>query len=526
MPVMTYNSMFFVVFFAVFLIVYLLMPKPSLRQAVIIAGNVFFYGFACGLQAMLLLAAASLLIYLVTRKMERIYERYEAEAEGLSKKEQAALLVNYKKSTRKWLLLGVIILIGFLVYVKVGKALHFEEITSIKDIRFTRILVPLGLSYYTFSSVGYLADVYWRKAKAEHSFFTLFAAMTYFPTIVQGPISRYDKVMRQFHELPGFSYERVCHGLQRMWWGFFKKSVIADRITPAAGAIFADISQYAGLEIVFAVIGNVIAIYMDFSGCMDIVIGAAEAMGVTLDENFRQPFFAKSAAEFWRRWHITLGAWFKDYVYMPIAMNPKFMKRTASIRRKCGVRMAQVFSAAVPLMIVWILTGLWHGTGKDYILWGFYWGVLIIIETAFAKELKSVPKKLHINTEGFPYRLFQMIRTFIYFGVGRMITAVGVGRGVFLLFGQMFKEGRFYILKDGNLFNYGIDKKNFLLLAVSILVVWAVDILSLKGSVRERIDGMPLPVRWILYYGLVISVIVFGIYGESYDASAFVYGGF
>ena len=526
MPIMTYNSLFFVLFFAAFLLIYLLMPKSFLKQGVILVGNVFFYKFAGGLNCMALLVAASLLLYFCSIRIERIYEGFEKEAEGLSKKEQVPLLAAYKSRTRKWLLLGILLLIGTLVYVKVGRLLHFEETSRLLDIRFTRIMVPLGLSYYTFSAVGYLADVYWRKVKVEHNYFTLLTCMTFFPIIVQGPISHYDRLAKQFHQLPGFSYERVCHGMQRMWWGFLKKSIIADRITPVTSAIFADIYHYAGLEVVLAVIGNVIAIYMDFSGCMDIVIGAAEAMGITLDENFRQPFFAKSAAEFWRRWHITLGAWFKDYVYMPIAMNPGFMKRTAAIRKKRGARAAQVFSAAVPLMIVWILTGLWHGTGKDYLFWGIYWGVLIIIETAFAKELKAVPAKLHIRTESFGYRLFQMIRTCIYFAIGRMITACGAGRSLFLIIGQIFAAGRLHILRDGGIFSYGIDKKNMLVLIVFFLIVWIVDIMSAHFDVRDRIDRLPFPLRWVIYYGVVLSVIIFGIYGNAYHAGAFAYGGF
>jgi len=526
MPVMTYNSLFFVVFFTVFLIVYLLMPKPFLRQLVILAGNFYFYKYAGGLNCMSVLIAASVIIYLFSLRMERIYASFEKEAEGLTKKEQVPLLASYKKKTRVWLIAGIVLLLGTLIYVKVGRLFHFEEVAHLKELSFRKIMVPLGLSYFTFSAIGYLADVYWRKAEVEHNYLTLLTCMSFFPTIVQGPISRYDKLVKQFHTLPSFQYERVCHGLQRMWWGLVKKSIIADRITPVTSAIFADVFSYAGVEMVIAVIGNVIAIYMDFSGCMDIVIGAAETMGVTLDENFRQPFFAKSAAEFWRRWHITLGTWFKDYVYMPIAMNPRFMKMSAKARKRFGNRFAKVFSAAVPLMIVWILTGLWHGTGKDYLLWGFYWGVLIIIETAFAKELKEIPKKLHIDTESFGYALLQMIRTFIYFSIGRMITACGAGRSVFLILRQMLSQKKLWVLFDGSLYKHGLDAKNFHVVFVFLLIVWIVDILSEKFDVREKLDKWPLVLRWLVYFALILSVVIFGIYGQAYDASSFVYGGF
>ena len=523
---MTYNSLFFFVFFILFLLIYLLMPRPLPRQIVILAGNFYFYKYAGGLNCMSVLIVFSVVVYFLTRRMEAIYASYEKEAEGLTKKEQVPLLQSYKKKTRICLIAGIAVILGTLLYVKLGRLLHFEEVARIRELSFRKIMVPLGLSYFTFSAIGYLADVYWRKAKVEHNYLTLLTAMSFFPAIVEGPISRYDKLMKQLRELPSFSYERVCHGMQRMFYGFLKKMVIADRITPVTTAIFSDVFSYAGVEMVLAVIGNVAAIYMDFSGCMDIVLGAAETMGVTLDENFRQPFFAKSAAEFWRRWHITLGTWFKDYVYMPIAMNPRFMKWTGKVRKKRGNNAAKILSAAVPLMIVWILTGLWHGTGKDYLLWGFYWGILIIVETAFAKELKAVPGKLHLNTGRFGYRLFQMIRTFVFFAVGRMITACGAGRSVFLILIQMFREARFHILTDGSLFQYGLDKKNAAVVACGLLVVWIVDIAASKGSVREKIDRWPLVLRWVVYYALVMSVVIFGIYGQAYDAGAFVYGGF
>ncbi len=526
MPVMTYNSVFFVLFFMVFLGVYLLMPLPLFRKIVILIGNVFFYKFAGGLNPMLLLGLTTLVVYLVTRRMETIYGHFEEETQSLSRKEKAAVLAGYKKRTRLYLILGIVLILGMLVYVKVGRLLKLEEVAYIRELSFMKIMVPLGISYYTFSSIGYMADVYWRKAKPERNLLTLFTAMSYFPIIVQGPITRYDRLLEQFGRLPGFQYERVCHGLQRMFWGFFKKSVIADRLTPVVNGMFANVFQYAGIEMVLAVIGNVIAIYMDFSGCMDIVIGAAECMGVTLEENFRQPFFSRSAAEFWRRWHITLGTWFKDYVYMPIAMNPRFMKLTASVRKKCGNRFARVFSAALPLLVVWILTGLWHGTGKDYLLWGLYWGVLIIIETAFDKELKEIPKKLHFRTETWGYHFLQMLRTCIFFAIGRMITACGAGRSVILIFGQILKSHRLWKLFDGSLVTYGMDAKNLTVVIAGIAVVWLVDILASRFDVRAKLDEQPLLLRWVLYYCLVMAVIIFGIYGNAYDASAFVYGGF
>ncbi len=526
---MSYVSQSFILFFAAFLVVYSLMPVPAMRVAVIIAGNVIFYSLAGGRSLLLILAAAAFLVYLVSLVIGRIYGQFERAADGLTPKEKAKLLTKYKKRAKLPMLAGVILLIGFLVFAKTGRLLGLREITDFRrlpSLGFRAVIVPLGISYYTFSAAGYLLDVYWKKAKPEKNFFLLLASMTYFPIIVQGPISRYDRLMKQFRELPGFSYDRVTRGLQRMVWGFFKKLVIADRISAYPSAVFADIGSFAGIEVILAVLANVIHLYMDFSGCMDIVIGAAETMGVVLDENFEQPFFSKGAAEFWRRWHITLGSWFKDYVYMPIATSKGMMKRTAALRKAKKKRTASFVQTAFPLIVVWILTGLWHGTGADYLIWGLYWGVLIIVETTFAPEFRKVTELLRINPASFGHRLFQMIRTLLYFSIGRMITALGSAAGFGVILGRITAENRLWTLIDGSIFTHGLDAGDVNVLVVSLAVVWAAGLLQTKMNIRDRLAKQPLPVRWAVYIAGILAVLIFGVYGPGYSASSFAYGAF
>ena len=388
------------------------------------------------------------------------------------------------------------------------------------------ILVPLGLSYYTFSSVGYLLDLYWKKAKCERDYFRLIVCMTYFPHIVQGPIGRYDKLLKQFAALPGFCYERVCAGLIRMLWGFIKKMVIADRLALFTRTVFASPGEFAGFEIFLAVSLCAVELYADFSGCMDIVIGAAETMGITLDENFKRPFFSKSAAEFWRRWHITLGAWFKDYVYMPVAMSPRFMKTCVNFRKKHGNRAGQIFSSAIPLAIVWLLTGLWHGTGADYVVWGVYWGAVIILGTVLTPEFKKLTAKLAINTESFGYQFFQMVRTYFLFVIGRMFTVTGSLEGFGKLVAGLFKEHRLWTIFDGSLYQHGLDYKNFCVAVIGITAIWISDILGERINIRESLSKQPLVLRWFVYYSGIVILLIFGMYGEAFDASNFVYGGF
>ncbi len=524
---MTYNSLQFILFFAVFLCIYLLMPHVRLRQLVILIGNLLFYKLAGSFSMLAVLIATSLLVYITGRIIEHIYAGYEVQKEGLTPKEATALFAGYKKRARKFLILSFAVILGILLYVKIGKLAGFTQVVTLREFtNWKHVLIPLGISYYTFSSIGYLLDIYWKKAKCEHDYFKLVTCMTYFPHIVQGPIGRYPKLLKQFDELPAFSYERVCFGLQRMLWGLFKKMVVADRLSMYTRAVFSAPAQFAGFEIFLAVFLCTFELYADFSGCMDIVIGVAETMGITLDENFKRPFFSKNAAEFWRRWHITLGTWFKDYIYMPIAMSPRFMKLSVNIRKKHGNRIGQIFASAIPLAVVWLLTGLWHGTGADYIVWGLYWGLLIILGTILAPNFKKWTERLHIDTESFGWRLFQMLRTFCLFGIGRMLTVTGSLSGFVTLVRGLFREHRLWTLFDGSLTSHGLDSKNFLIALIGILFIWVADLLGERFRIRQTLAKQPLPLRWLIYYVGIILVLIFGIYGSAYDASNFVYGGF
>lgn len=512
---MTYNSLGFFVFFAIFLICYLLMSNGKLRQAVILVGSLAFYLLAAGPAVLMILIGTAILVYLCSRQITKIYVGYDKEKEGLSPKEQAALFAEYKKKSKKYLIAALVLIVGFLVFVKMARLLQVQG-----------ILVPLGISYYTFSSVGYLLDIYWKKASFEPNFLKLLLCMTYFPHIVQGPIGRYDKLLKQFDALPKPEYRRICFGLQRMLWGFFKKMVVADRLALYTTAVWNMPDYHVGLEMLLAIVLGAVELYADFSGCMDIVCGAAQTMGVTLDENFRRPFFAKNAAEFWRRWHITLGTWFKDYIYMPIAMNPRFMKCAVNVRKKHGNRAGQVVSAAIPLTVVWLLTGVWHGTGMNYVVWGLYWGVLIILETIFTKETKQFNEKLHIDPKKKWFQIFQMVRTFLVFCVGRMLTVTGTLTGFTVLIRQLFAGTGMRAFTQGSLFGFGLDRKNFIVALIGVALIWIVDILQEHIQIREWLAKRPLPVRWLIYYGACVILLIFARYGSAYDASSFIYGGF
>lgn len=385
-------------------------------------------------------------------------------------------------------------------------------------------IVPLGLSYYTLSLVGYLADIYWGKEKPEKNYFRLLLFVLYFPKILEGPISKYRTVAPQLFEGHPFSYERVKFGLQRAVWGCFKKLVIADRVAGVVTSIFSDYASRTGSEFLVGAILGAVQLYCDFSGCMDIALGVSECYGITLEENFKRPFSSRTAAEFWRKWHMTLGTWFKDYVYMPLAVSPKLMKVSGWLRKKLNMRVAKAFMTAVPLSVVWILTGLWHGTGANYLLWGVYWGAILIVSSIFDPEIKALTRKLKIRTDSRGFRFFQVARTALLFVISRLITLPAsrfVIKHVFATLFRNFAPGK---LVDGSLLNMGISGPQWVVLLLAVALVAFIGHKQEKGvKIRQWIAQRPVLVRWGIYYAVVFAILIFGAYGAGYDASTFVY---
>ncbi len=292
-------------------------------------------------------------------------------------------------------------------------------------------------------------------------------------------------------------------------------------------SVFAAPLEFAGIEVVIAVLLCVVQIYADFSGCMDIVRGVSQVIGIELEQNFRQPFFAKSAQEFWSRWHITLGGWTKEYIYLPIAMHPKFMKYTRTMKKEGKAWKSSFLKAFCPLVTVWIFTGLWHGTGFDYLIWGLYWCTIMTL----GKELKPIGdwmvKKIHLETERTYYQVWWMLRTTMFFAIGRMITATGSALSGWVLIKQIFAEHRLWTLFDGSLYTYGLDQKDFYVALLGMGIMFAVDILHEQGKeIRVTIGRQVFPIRWVIYYVAIMSVIILGMYGPSFDASSFIYGAF
>lgn len=393
--------------------------------------------------------------------------------------------------------------------------------------KLTYWIIPVGFSYYSLSLIGYLADVYWRKEKAEKNYFKLLLFTIYFPKILEGPVSKHRTIAERLNKGHAFNYDHFCFGLQRVVWGFFKKWVIADRVSTLVNTVFNNPKSHSGSEFLVAALFAAVQLYCDFSGCMDMGLGISECFGITLEENFNRPFFSRSAAEFWRRWHITLGTWFKDYVFMPISVSSGWIKLTGRIRKRFGKRTGKIFSTVIPLSAVWLLTGLWHGTGANYIVWGIYWGVLIILSNILEPEFKKVTNWLKINTDSPDYRFFQKVRTFLFFVISRIISLPRTLDTTGYVFKSIFTDFAPWKLVDGTLFTLGINRPQFVVVMLAIALLIFVSVKQEQGiHIRQWIAARPLVVRWIIYYAVIFSVLVFGAYGVGFNAASFVYMAF
>lgn len=499
---------FFTIEFCIFLlftmVAYFIFPLKY-RWYVLLISSLAFY-LVAGVEMLPYLLLMTMVAYVAGLKMEDTANCVEEKS--LSK-------IEAKKRNRLILSIAFVIVIGGLVVVKVAK--WIPESWGIS------IIMPLGISYYVFSIIAYLADIYWKRCKAEKNFLKLLLFVSYFPKILQGPIERYQNLMPKLIEGHKFSMDRLCYGLQLCLWGTFKKLVMADRMGIFTAYVFGNYEKCSGSIIVIATMLAAVQVYCDFSGCMDIVGGISQIVGVDLEKNFNHPFFSKTVSEFWRRWHITLGAWFKDYVYMPLTIS-KFVKKTVRyFKSKFGNKAGKNVLQIITLSVVWFLTGLWHGTGMPYIAWGVYWGTLIILSAIFEDRIRLLNQKLGINVQTKKWQLFQCVRTFLLFSLGRLITVPGNLGVSWDMFKKVIFEFQIWNLIDGSLYECGLNAANFNFMIVCIGFLWIVSMLQREYCIREEIAKCNIILRWGIYYIAFFSIIVFGVYGSGYDASAFVY---
>lgn len=525
---MSYQSFTFLLFSGVVVGLYYILPG-KIQKYVLLAANVVFYAWA-GLKYVPFLAVTLLATYFAGRIMGKIYENEALLLKECSgPQEKKAVKAQCKAKAKKSLTVSLIVAVGLLVVCKyTGFALtNVNGILTrvgVPQIGMFKMIVPLGVSFYTFMAVSYVLDIYWKRYKAEKSFVTYAVYLTYFPHVAQGPIDRFNRFKEQLPD-DGIRFDsvKVSSGAQLVIFGLFKKLVIADRLNIFVGEIYGNYEDYAGLILIIATVLYSIQIYADFSGCIDIVSGVSEMLGIKLQKNFDHPYFSKTIPEFWRRWHMSLGEWFKDYIYYPISVS----RLVRNVKKKSkSKKFAELFAACFPIFIVWLTTGIWHGASWNYVAWGLYYAVIMIAGTVFEPVCKTVNSKLKIDTESFGWKFWQMSRTFILCCIGRVFFRANGMKAALKIFLSMLSGLHMeYILED-KIFEYGLDWKNFVFVLFAILVLWGVDMLQEKMQIRQELRKQGIVFRWLIILLGIFAVIIFGIYGPGYNASSFIYDQF
>lgn len=535
---MGFTSVAFLGFLALTLLVYYLIPQ-RFRWAVLLAASYAFY-LLNGVKQVVFLIFTTVVTYAAGRMMQRIRDGYrtntENEGQPLTREEKQAQKKELNGKIRTVKVAALLIDLGLLIALKYVPFLvrAFGRAFASGDSAGPgfSLLVPLGLSYYTFQSVGYLIDVGKGKYGAEKHIGRFALFVSFFPSIIQGPINNFGDLGFQLREPHPLEYKNLKSGAQRILWGFFKKLVIADRIAPLVQSVFA-LPGYdpgrSGLMFLIGVVSYGIQIYGDFSGGIDIALGAAEMFGIRLPENFQRPYFSQSLAEFWRRWHITLGAWMREYVFFPVILSRPVNRIAKVFRNRFGKKAGKLLPSVVTTFLVFFLIGIWHGISWQNIMFALYNAVIVAGGVALADVFRKLAARFRNYENGSGWKLFRIFRTLIIINASRVFAKAPSGSAAIVIWKRIFTGWERSALAKtfGEIFSLGVCKRDALVLAIALLILFAVSLLQEKGvRIRERIDGWPAAARWAFWLLTIAVILVFGVYGPAYDAKAFIYQGF
>lgn len=493
----------------------------------------WFFFFSVSGWLILWLLFTTLTVYLLALFIEKLRIKRDAAVKPLPKDMRKAVKKRYEKYQRLILATGILLNLGVIIVLKYSP--FFSEILNsafqIAGTDFTvpkpSFLIPIGISFYTLQAIGYLTDVYRKKISADKNILRFSLFLSFFPLIMEGPICRYSETADALWKVPKLRYQNFVLGFQRILFGLTKKLVVADRLNMFIKTVFSSYGDYDGLFIAVAGVCYTIQLYMDFSGTMDLAVGAAQIFGIPVPENFGRPFFSKTISEFWKRWHITLGAWFRDYVFYPVSMSKPVGKLNKSARKRLGAHFGKIPAFAIALFCVWICNGLWHGAGWQYIFFGIYHYVLILGGNMIEPLALAITTKLRINRSVFPYRLFQMLRTTVLVCIGELFfRAESLDAGI-NMFVKIFTDFSFSSVLDKSLFRLGADIQDFGIVAAVIVLVLIIGIFNeRKISIREKAYDKHILLSFALSYALIMMIVIFGAYGDGYTPVDPIYAGF
>lgn len=480
---MLFNSLHFLLFFIVVTTSYFAIPHKY-RWFLLLSSSCYFY---------MVFVPIYILILAFTIIIDYFAGIFLEQSTGIRKK--------------RILIISLIANIGVLAVFKYYNFFN-QNLTELihgigyqNPIPFLSILLPIGLSFHTFQAMSYTIEVYRGKQKAERHFGIYALYVMFYPQLVAGPIERPQNLLHQFYENHTFDYLRVTNGLKLMIWGLFKKVVIADRLAVLVNQVYENPIEYHGIQLIIATLFFAFQIFCDFSGYSDIAIGAAQVMGFKLMTNFNRPYFSKSISEFWKRWHISLSTWFKDYLYISLGGNKISIPRWY-----------------LNLFVVFLVSGLWHGANWTFIIWGALHGFYLVFAIITKKYRNHFKIILGIKENTFIDKSIQISVTFvlvwfawIFFRAKSVADAYYIITHLFQGIPENLNINTFKL----NMKNLGLSKIEFITAIISIAFMEFVHFKQRNTDLRQKIAEQPYWLRWTIYYSLIFAIIVFGVFNKS-----------
>ncbi len=518
----------FLLFMSVVFGLYFTVPLNKRYIVLLVASLLFYAIYSKFLTVFLLLTITT--IYFAGIGINKLDAKFDVQKQNIEKDQRKLLKAKFKKKKNCVVILTILLNLSFIAVLKYSGmfADMFEGFLSwfkvTAHLPVLKIGLPLGISYYTLSSIGYLVDVNRGKYKAETNFFKVALFVCFFPQMLEGPFAQFDKLSPQLCEGHTFDKQNCSNGILTVLWGFLKKVVIADRLAIVAGEIFKNYTQYNGFFVVLGVLAFTFQLYAEFSGIIDIATGVSKMFGIDLAKNFEQPFFSRNVNEFWRRWHMSLGVWFREYVFYPISMSKPFMNLSRKLHGKVNPFFESFIPSMFALFFVWFFNGLWHGASGKYIVYGLYYYLIMMIGMCLEPLAKKIYAKLHIEPgtkkEKF-LNVLRVVRTFIIINIGMLIFRAPTLIDGFNMIGQIFKGGMGYIPTSV------IDVHDVILCFIGVAILLVADALKeYKVNVKEYLMAKPQALRLAVYVCVFFVIIIFGAYGQGYVPVDPIYGGF
>lgn len=496
---MFFNSIQFLIFFPIVLLIYFILPQ-KIRQYWLLLSSYYFY-MCWNAKYAILIFISTVITYFSGFALENVKKSKHELAKQLKLK-KVIVAISFLSN------LGILFYFKYFNFILDSICKLFRVINISIEIPPFDVILPVGISFYTFQALSYTMDVYRGDIYAEKNFFKYALFVSFFPQLVAGPIERSKNLLKQINEPTSFKFDNFREGILLMLWGFFLKIVIADRVSIFVDTVYTDHVNYGGFYLVIATFLFAFQIYCDFYGYSNIAMGTAKILGISLMENFNAPYLSNSVSEFWRNWHISLTSWFKDYLYIPLGGS-----RKGKVRKY------------INKLIVFLISGLWHGAQWSFVAWGGINGVYQIIGEILQPVRDRIVVVVGLNRKSLAHKFIHIVGTFvlvdfswIFFRANRFLDAFNIIKSI-------ITAKNISILFDGiSLYNCGLDRQNFLLMMMCIVVLIIADICKTNGvCIRKLVMNQDAWFRYLFISFSICFILLFGKYGPSFDKAAFIY---